>query len=324
MQNKDFDKPTEDFNEKKRVQLRPEDNPLDITCDPVFKAVLTRETEESRNALRFLVSAIIRRPVTIISVIANEPPVNSANERQIRYDIAVKFNDGNLGNIEMTVNPKKYEHFRQEYHLAKLFTTQDIKGKDRDYSDLRPTWQISILGENLHVDHALVHQFQYYDSEHCLSFNGLTSIIDVELPKAEQFLTKPVPEMTVIERWAVFFRFIQDPLHRDMINEILTYEEGISMVTAELLTVSQDEIMRARLNHELKNQLDYQSGMVSARRAGYKDAELEFEGKIREKDGKIQALEQQQQQAIQKLRDLGLGDEQIASALGLDGKHTRI
>ncbi|WP_010263284.1 hypothetical protein [Treponema primitia] len=242
MQNNDFDKPAEEFYEKKRIQLRPEDDPLDITRDPVFKAVLTRETAESRSALRFLVSAVIQRPVTVVSVIANEPPVNAVN---------------------------------------------------------------------------------YYDSEHNLPFNGLTSIIDVELPKAEQFLTKPVPEMTVIERWAVFFRFIQDPTRRDLINEILNHEEGIAMATTELLTVSQDEIMRARLNHELKNQLDYQSGMVSARRAGYKDAELEYGGKIRALEQERRQAEQErrqmEQQAVQKLRDLGLSDEQIASALGLDG-----
>jgi predicted transposase/invertase (TIGR01784 family) len=330
MLNNEPDKTIEETNEtrpattclRKRVQLRPEDDPLDITRDPVFKAVLTRDTAESRTALRFLVSAAILQPVTIISVIANEPSIIDTQDRLIRYDIAVKFNDGSLGNIEMTVDPKTYEHRRQEYHLARLFISQDIKGIAHSYADLRPAWQVSILGDNLHRDDALVHQFRYYDREHNLSFNGLTSIIDIELKKAEQFLTKPVPEMTVIERWAVFFRYIQDPTRRDLINEILNYEEGIAMATAELLTVSQDEIMRARLEHELKNQLDWQSGMVEAKRAGYKQAALEYDGKIREKDGKIQALEQQAEQqrlqAAQKLRDLGLIDEQIAATLGPD------
>jgi hypothetical protein len=78
--------------------------------------------------------------------------------------------------------------------------------------------------------------------------------------------------MTVIERRTVFFRFIQNPTRRDLINGILNYKEGIAMATAELLTISQDEIIRTRLEYELKNQLDYQSGMVSAKRAGYKQA----------------------------------------------------
>jgi predicted transposase/invertase (TIGR01784 family) len=306
---------------KKRVQLTPEDDPLDITRDPVFKAVLTRETPESRSALRCLVSAAIARPITVISVVANEPPVNDISDRQIRYDISVRFNDGNLGNIEMTVYPDTDEHRRQEYHLARLFTTQHIKGIEHSYGDLRPAYQISLLGENLHQDGALVHRFRYYDPEHNLSFKGLTSIIDIELPKAEQFLVKPVSGMTEIERWAVFFRYIQDFEQRELINDLLDQEEGLAMATAELLTISADDILRARLEHELKNQLDWQSGMVNAKRAGEatgeKRAEEKYAGIIQEKDGKIRALEQKQRQSALNLRGLGLSVEHIAGALTL-------
>ncbi|AEF85548.1 hypothetical protein TREPR_2904 [Treponema primitia ZAS-2] len=291
---------------KKRVQLSPEDDPLDITRDPVFKAVLTRETPESRNALRCLVSAAIGQPVTVISVVANEPPVNDIRDRQIRYDISIRFNDGNLGNIEMTLYPDTHEHLRQECHLAWLFATQDIRGIEHRYGDLQPAYQISLLGENLHKDDVLVHRFRYYDPEHNLSFGGLTSIIDIELPKAEQFLAKPVSGMTEIERWAVFFRYIQDFEQRELINDLLDQEEGLAMATAELLTVSKDDEMRARLESQLKNQLDWQSGMVNAKQdgeaVGYEKAKREYTGIIGEKDAKIQALEQ-------KLRDLGLTAE---------------
>ncbi|AEF83728.1 hypothetical protein TREPR_1293 [Treponema primitia ZAS-2] len=178
MNNKESDTFTEIPADKKRVQLKAEDDLLDISQDPIFKAVLTQDTPASRNALRFLVSAAIGQPVTIISVSTNEPPVRGIRDRQLRYDISVKFNDGSLGDIEMTVYPDVYEHFRQEYYLARLFTTQDIKGTELGYSNLKPTWQISLLGENIHADNALVHQFRYYDKENNLPFRGLTSIID--------------------------------------------------------------------------------------------------------------------------------------------------
>jgi hypothetical protein len=92
------------------------------------------------------------------------------------------------------------------------------------------------VGTNFYEDTALVHRFEYYDKENNLSFNGLTSIMDIDLEKAEQSLTKPVPEMTPIERWSVFFWYVQDPMRRDLINEILNYDEGVAMVTAEFLT----------------------------------------------------------------------------------------
>ncbi|AEF86484.1 hypothetical protein TREPR_1154 [Treponema primitia ZAS-2] len=287
MDNKESDSFTENPIGKKRVQLKAEDDLLDISQDPIFKAVLTQDTPASRNALRFLVSAAIGQPVTIISVSTNEPPVRGIRDRQLRYDISVKFNDGSLGDIEMTVYPDVYEHFRQEYYLARLFTTQDIKGTELGYRNLKPTWQISLLGENIHADNALVHQFRYYDKENNLPFRGLTSIIDVELPKAEQFLETPVSEMAPIERWAVFFRYSQDPTRRALINEILDQEEGIQMAAEELLLISEDENRRFQLEHELKNFLDIKCGMVDARWEGYKQAKEEDAGIIQEKDAAL-------------------------------------
>ncbi|AEF86477.1 hypothetical protein TREPR_3299 [Treponema primitia ZAS-2] len=335
MNNNEPDKPAENPVPKKPIQIKAEDDLLDITRDPVFKAVLIRDSPGSRNALRCLVSAAIDQPVTVLSVTANEPPVNNLRDREIRYDIAVKFNDGSLGDIEMTLYPDTHEHLRQEYYLARLFTTQDIKGIEHHYKDLQPAWQISILGKNIHNDQALVHRFRYYDQENNLSFNGLTAIINIELKKAEQFLDKPIPAMTPIERWSVFFQYALDPERLDLINEILNYDEGVAMATAELLTVSEDERERARIEHELKNQLDWQSGMTNARLegedTGYKLAKMEYDGIIQTLKAEREQAEQEREQAkqerqqaeqkrresVQNLRGLGLGDGQITQALGL-------
>lgn len=342
MNHNESDQLTENPVPKKQVQIKAEDDLLDITRDPVFKAVLTRDSPGSRNALRCLVSAAIDQPVTVLSVTTNEPPVNNLRDREIRYDIAVKFNDGSLGDIEMTLYPDAHEHLRQEYYLARLFATQDIKGIEHRYKDLRPTWQISILGKNLHDDQALVHRFRYHDTENNLSFNGTTAIIDIELEKAEQFLDKPIPAMTPIERWSVFFQYALDPERLDLINEILKYDEGVAMATAELLTVSEDERERARIEHELKNQLDWQSGMTNARLegedTGYKLAKKEYDGIIQTLKEEQQQAEQKRQQAeqereqakqkqrqaeqklresVQNLRGIGLVDEQIAQTMGL-------
>ncbi|GHV32001.1 hypothetical protein AGMMS4952_21630 [Spirochaetia bacterium] len=263
----------------KPIHLSPDDVLCDITRDSIFKAVFTRETPESQGALKFLVSAAIRQPVKVITVIANEPPVNDTRERQIRYDITVKFNDNQLGDVEMTVNPDKEEHKRQEYFLARLFATQEIKGKDRSYRDLRPTYQISLLGKGrIHDDDDLVHRFVYYDPEHNLSFKGLTVIIDIELEKAKKVAAeKTVPEMADIERWAVFFRYHLDPAKRELINEILEYEEGISMAAEGLLTVTQAERDAVRQISELKYELDMQSALVYAKEDGYEQAKKEAE-----------------------------------------------
>ena len=63
---------------------------LDICWDNVFKAVFTKETQESRKALSRLVSAVIGRDLEALEIKANEPPPDSLRHRQIRFDINCK------------------------------------------------------------------------------------------------------------------------------------------------------------------------------------------------------------------------------------------
>ena len=67
---------------------------FDIRYDPVFKAVFTRDTEESRCALSHLVSALIGRAVLVETVVANEPAPVYLGGKKIRFDIACKSTDG--------------------------------------------------------------------------------------------------------------------------------------------------------------------------------------------------------------------------------------
>ena len=46
-------------------------------------------------------------------------------DRQMRFDINCIAEDGELVNVEMSLNPKKFEPVRLEYHAAKLFAGQE-------------------------------------------------------------------------------------------------------------------------------------------------------------------------------------------------------
>jgi urease gamma subunit len=59
---------------------------------------------------------------------------------------------------------------------------------------------------------------------------------------------------------------LQDKSKRGIINEIIEYEEGIAMASEALMTISRDEIERARLMSEEKYVLDTQSKLVHAKR----------------------------------------------------------
>jgi predicted transposase/invertase (TIGR01784 family) len=223
----------------------------------------------SRAALTRLVSAVVGRELSIITITANEPAPESLRDRQIRFDINCKAADRELINVEMSMEPDPFEPVRLEFHAAKLFTGQDIRGTEKTYNDLNRTYQIAILVSlKFFPDGDFFHSFEYYDPDRRVSLNGRTRILTLELSKLEGVALKPAGEMSSPERWAVFFKYLKDTGMRGKINEILELEEGIAMASEVLLEISRDEAERARLNSEYKYQLDMQSKLVHAEREG--------------------------------------------------------
>ena len=64
-----------------RIFFQYEDDIINPCWDNVFKAIFTRDTPESLGALECLLSAILMRKLTVLSITVNEPPVDSVNER---------------------------------------------------------------------------------------------------------------------------------------------------------------------------------------------------------------------------------------------------
>jgi predicted transposase/invertase (TIGR01784 family) len=145
-------------------------------------------------------------------------------------------------------------------------------------------------------DAGFLHTFEYYDELRKVPLGGRTHIITVELAKLRYLLDKPVNEMTASEKWAFYFRYITDREKRGKINEIIEFEEGIEMASEVLMTISRDDVERARLMSEYKYELDTQSRIVYAWQQGRQQEKLETAGN---------------------LKSLGISIEQISSATGL-------
>jgi predicted transposase/invertase (TIGR01784 family) len=255
-----------------KIRFDDADDLVDICMDNVFKAVFTRETSASQTALSKLVSALIGWEVTIIAIRANEPPIDNLRDRQMRFDINCRAENGELVNVEMSLNPDPFEPVRLEFYAGKLFTGQDIRGIDKGYDDLRRAYQIAILAkERFFPDEDFFHVFEYYDPERRVTLGGRSRIITLELSKLEKVVEKPAGEMDGKEHWAVYFRYLNDKKRRRKINEIMEHEEGIAMASEVLMTISKDEAERARLMSEYKYQLDMQSKLVHAKRMGIQE-----------------------------------------------------
>jgi len=277
--------------------LRDGESVLDIRYDPVFKAVFTKDTYESRCALSKLISALIGRTVTMETIIANEPPVDDTRQRYVRFDVACKTEKGELVNVEMAFNPIASEPVRLEYYVSRLFAGQNLHGKDKKYDDLKETYQIAILAnEKFYTDESFIHNFAYSDLENRISLGGKTKIITVELVKTEPAVGKQVEEMTNAELWAVFFQYLTDPEKRDKIIEIIKQDEGIAMAVDTLINITKDEEEFARMTTLIKSELDWRSGMADAENKGRNEASLDI---------------------ARNLKGMGLSISQIAEGTGL-------
>jgi hypothetical protein len=154
-----------------------------------------------------------------------------------------------------------------------------------------------------------LHTFEYYDELRRVSLGGRTHIITVELAKLSYLLDKPVNEMSASERWAFYFRYITDREKRDKINEIIEFEEGIEMASEVLMTISRDDVERARLMSEYKYELDTQSRVVYAWQQGEQEGRKEGEQDGRREGHREEKLE------ILKLFDAGCSAEEIREQL---------
>jgi len=289
---------------KNNIFFTEDDDPIDIRYDNVFKAVFTRETPESQTALSNLVSVLIGRNVSIIRICANEPPILGLGDRRIRFDINCKADNGEPVNVEMSLNPDPFEPVRLEFYAGRLFTGQDIRGIDKTYDDLQYAYQIALLAkEKFFSDENFFHMFEYYDSDRNVSLNGRSRIITIELSKLEKIVENPAADMNSQEHWAVYIEYLTNKEKRQKINEILELEEGIAMANKVLLTISRDEVERARLESEYKYEVDMQSKLVHAKREGRKEERevwqkvvADKDARLADKDAEIARLREQLQQ----------------------------
>jgi predicted transposase/invertase (TIGR01784 family) len=266
-----------------KIYFTENDDLLDIRLDNVFKAVFTKDIPASQGALANLVSALVGRELGIVTINANEPPIDNLHDRQIRFDIFCKANDGELVNVEMSLNPKPFESVRLEFHAGRLFTGQDIRGKDINFNDLKQAYQIAILAnERFFQDKIPLHKFEYYDPAHGVSLDGRSRIITLELSKLGEVVKKPIRDMSSPERWGVYFQYLRNKKKRGIINEIIECEEGIAMASEVLITISKDERERFRLLSEEKYELDIQNDLVYTKRESLAKGRAEgiTEGKL--------------------------------------------
>lgn len=300
--------------------------------DWTFKEIFTQETEESNFALRSFISAVLNREVKSVTLKNNEPPKQSQKQKSMTFDVSVQFDDGELADIELQAKKEDCDYgMRAEIQAARLLTNNARKGQKWISEKV---YQISVLN------------FQYKNNDnkelrwYTMTGNSgdkLTdrlNIVFVDLVAIRKLHRKtPVEKLTALEKWGLFFSYVDRKDKKDLINSIIDSEKGIMAAKKIVKDVSktdnnwyvQNSIWVAKRDAYTIRANAKEKAIAEGKAQGL--AEGRAEGKAQGlAEGKAQGLaegraegktEAKTETAIQFLKMKVLSPEQIAEGTGL-------
>ena len=251
--------------------------PLSILNDVVFKAMLSANNEDSREALRSLLSACTRRPISTVQVINNDLAPAHLNAKTARLDVHVTFNDGETADLEMQTGKSDDDlKARSVYYSAMLISGQQSRG--RPYRRIKRVYQVFFLNCILFpLSNKLPRRYFYQEEEEHDRLCESTEILFYELPKLEQrlkrFLTgrEGIETLTGEEKWCMYMKYRHEERAGALIDRLCSEEEGIMRAEKAVTKVSRDYLRFARKMAEIKNSMDRAEELLVAREEAEKE-----------------------------------------------------
>ena len=239
---------------------------LNPRCDPIFKAIFTQGTKESDFALKELISALLGQKVTELTLQPNEPPVETVTNMQMSFDVSVKFDTGELAEIEMQGRNQDYDYaVRSEIQVARLLNVSAKRGSNWNTPKV---YQISIL--NFEFDNNDKSALSWYtmEKENGKHLGDRLNVIFLDLIKIKRKLGTSPEELSKVEKWGMYFACADNEKHRDYIEQIIKSEEGLMAADFVVKRMSADEANWFKQNSYLMGQWDYNHGLERAEERG--------------------------------------------------------
>jgi len=310
--------------------------PLSIMDDVVFKAMLTSDTEDSREALRSLLSACTRRPVYAVQVRPNDLIPAHLDAKAARLDVHVIFNDGEAADLEMQMSKTNDDlRVRAEVYNAMLLSAQSRKGCD--YKEIKRVYQIFFLNCVLFPQNTkLPQRFSYREEKEFYRLNDISEIIFYELPKLDKRVQEilagtgdaKIKDLSEEEKWCIFMKYRHEDEAMKLVEKLYYEEKGIMRAEKAIKKINRDYWKYAREMAIEKNRLDrgqriydlkqeartegLAEGLAEGRAEGHTEGLAE--GRT---EGLAEGKQQSKYEIARKMKDMGLSIAQIAEATGL-------
>ncbi|MBP5603194.1 MAG: Rpn family recombination-promoting nuclease/putative transposase [Treponema sp.] len=249
---------------------RPNDTALlSPIYDYTFKGIFTQDTEESNLALRCFLSAVLNRKISKVTLKPNEPVVETSEQKKMIFDVSVEFDNGELADIEMQARSQNYNYgVRAEIMAARLLTNNAKQGQDWAASKV---YQISVL--NFHYKNNDKKEMRWYtmsdDSNEKLEER--LNIIFIDLVTIRKLKDKPVNQLTPLEKWGLFFSYVDKENAKDYINSIIESEQGIMEAEKIVKTMSESDDNWFVQNSLWVAERDRTASLVNAKKQGLEE-----------------------------------------------------
>ncbi|GHV96628.1 hypothetical protein AGMMS50293_29480 [Spirochaetia bacterium] len=300
---------------------------LNIMNDTVFKAVFTDDTEDSREALRLLLSSCTHREISRVQVMNSELLPDYLAGKSSRLDVHATFNDGDAANLEIQIDKSGDDlKARAAFYAARLLSAQAKKGET--YGEIKRVYQIFFLNCVLfpQSDKLPRRYFMMEEDEHD-KLNEVMEIIFYEMPKLEQKVQEYFAGEKELrrenlqreEKWCIYMKYRHEAKAQGLIAE-LCREEGIMQAERALTKVSRDYEKWARTLYREKAEMDYRSGMYTARKEGIAEGKVVgiAEGKVAGiAEGSAKGYEQASFEIARKMKARGRPLGEIIEDTGL-------
>ncbi len=301
---------------EKKQTLRPSPTAiLNPRLDPNFKALFTQETKGSYIALKSFLSSVLERPIEKLNLTANEPVVDTPDQLQMSFDVAVTFANGEKASIEMQGRNEDYSYeTRSEIQIARLLNNNAKKGDDWQAGKV---YQISVLNFHLPKDDKCEMTWYTMKNQKGNTLSGHMNVIYIDLLVIKKLSETPVEKLTPLQKWGLFLSYADDESKSALIKQIAKSEKGIMEAEFIINRMSEEDSNWFRQNSYDIARRDRNTAIANSKKRG-----LEQGLKQGLKKGIQQGIQQGSlnakiEGAINLLKMKILSPEQIAQAQNL-------
>jgi predicted transposase/invertase (TIGR01784 family) len=268
---------------------------LCVMDDVVFKTMLGSGTEDSREALRSLLTACIHREVTSVRLANNELIPAHLDAKFSRLDVHVVFNDGEAADLEMQMGKSGDDlKSRAALYNAMLMAGQSRKGGT--YGEIKRVYQIFFLNCILFPQSdKLPRRYGYREeTEHDL-LTETSEIIFYEMPKLEGRVRALLAgsadiDLSPAEKWCMYMKYRHEDRTAKLIEQLYREEEGIMRAERAVERISRDYMKFAREMAATKNKMDLAQERYEGRKEGRADEKLEIARRMKNRGRPLEEI----------------------------------